>query len=183
MTSREYPVRKISYARSLVNLWISLDSAGISRPALRIQLKGPAAPLAGFFARLDAVPFLDQWSLSAAKSISFSVINKKKAAVLRICAHPQEVDISVDYLAFLLRHRLYDEPVPIELLSVAEEKFSGKVHFQLAGATILRSLLLRPSLSLPTGESVPLTFPEGPPSCIVCHGIDHADKQCTPPPV
>ena len=157
-------------------------SAGVSRPTLRVQLKGPVAPLAGFFARLDAFPFLDQWSLSAAKSISYSVIHKKKAAVLRICAHPQELDISVDYLAFLLRRRLYEEPVPIELLSAAEEKFSGKVHFQLAGAIIPRSLLLRPSLFLPSGESVPLTFPDGPASCSVCHGIDHADKQCTPPP-
>ena len=69
----------------------SLDlSAGISRPALRIQLKGPAAPLAGFFARLDAFPFLDQWTLSAAKSISFSVIHEKMAAVLRTSVEPKK---------------------------------------------------------------------------------------------
>jgi hypothetical protein len=140
-------------------------------------------PLAGFFARLDAFPFLDQRTLSATKSISFSVIHKKKTAVLRICAHPQEVDVSVDYLAFLLRRRLYDEPVPIELLSVAEDMFSGTVHFQLAGPTIPSSLILRPLLSLPTGESVPLTFPDGPASYSVCHRMDHADKKCTPPPL
>ena len=111
------------------------------------------------------------------------MIHKKKAAVLRICAHPQEVDVSVVYLTFLLQRRLYDQPVPIELLSVAEEMFSGTVHFQLAGATIPSSLLLRPSLSLPTGEFVPLTFPDGPASCSVCHRMDHADKKCTPPPL
>ena len=51
-------------------------STGVCRPALRIQIKGPVASLALFFARLDESPFLDQWTLSTAKSVPFSVIQK-----------------------------------------------------------------------------------------------------------
>ena len=41
----------------------SLDlSAGVSRPALRIQIKGPVVSLALSFDRLDESRFLDQWT-------------------------------------------------------------------------------------------------------------------------
>ena len=159
-------------------------TASVSRLALRLQINGPEATVARFFSRLDATPYFNAWPLSPTRQVAFSIIHNPRKVVVRIRAHPRELDVSAAHLAFLLRYRLATDKEDAEMLSFLDEKFSTSVNFTLQTSTIPRSLLDRPSLHLLSGEEVRLSFPDGLSSCTHCLLLDHRSQDCStkPPP-
>ena len=75
-------------------------SASVSRPALRLQILGPEATVARFFARLDSTPYLNAWPLSPTRQVAFSITHNPRKVVVRVRAHPRELDVSAAHLAF-----------------------------------------------------------------------------------
>ena len=159
-------------------------TASVARPALRLQILGPEATVARFFARLDSTPYLNAWPLSPTRQVAFSITHNPRKVVVRVRAHPRELDVSAAHLAFLLRYRLATDNEDSEMLSFSEESCSTTVNFTLQAGTIPRTLLERPALRLVSGEEVRLTFPDGPLSCSHCLHLDHRSQDCPtkPPP-
>ena len=140
--------------------------------------------MARFFARLDSTPYLNAWPLSPTRQVAFSITHNPRKVVVRVRAHPRELDVSAAHLAFLLRYRLATDNEDSEMLTFSEESCSTTVNFTLQAGTIPRSLLERPALRLVSGEEIRLTFPDGPSSCSHCLHLDHRSQDCPtkPPP-
>jgi hypothetical protein len=157
-------------------------TASVARPALRLQILGPEATVARFFARLDSTPYLNAWPLSPTRQVAFSITHNPRKVVVRVRAHPRELDVSAAHLAFLLRYRLATDNEDSEMLTFSEESCSTTVNFTLQAGTIPRSLLERPALRLVSGEEICLTFPDGPLSCSHCLHLDHGRRTVRPNP-
>ena len=158
-------------------------SAAVSRPALRVQMQGPTDVLSKFMEGLDALPFFGEWPASASRKIAFTIIHKPRSAVVRVRAHPKDAPVLADELAFRLRLRLLEEEEEAELLSFGTEKFSSTVSFLLNCPALPRCLLSSPSLVLESGDQVPLSFPDGPPSCAHCYSLTHSSLECSQRPL
>ena len=158
-------------------------SAAVSRPALRVQMQGPTDVLSKFMEGLDALPFFGEWPASASRKISFMILHRPRSAVVRVRAHPKDAPVSADELAFRLRLRLLEEDEEAELLSFGTEKFSSTVNFFVNCPALPRCLLSSPSLVLESGDLVPLSFPDGPPSCAHCYSLTHSSPECSQRPL
>ena len=158
-------------------------SAAVSRPALRVQMQGPTDVLSKFMEGLDALPFFGEWPASASRKISFMILHRPRSAVVRVRAHPKDAPVTADELAFRLRLRLLEEDEEAELLSFGTEKFSSTVNFFVNCPALPRCLLSSPSLVLESGDLVPLSFPDGPPSCAHCYSLTHSSPECSQRPL
>ena len=67
-------------------------TASVSRPALRLQINGPEATVARFFSRLDATAYFNAWPLSPTRQVAFSITHNPRKVVVRVRAHPRELD-------------------------------------------------------------------------------------------
>jgi hypothetical protein len=106
------------------------------------------------------------------------MIHRSRAAVVRVRAHPKDLPISAEELAFLLCLQLLEEPDEAELLSLCSAKFTSTVNLFINCLSLPRCLLSVPSLALALGDQVPLSFPDDPPSCT--HGVSlaHPSVDC-----
>ena len=122
--------------------------------------------------------------MSPTRQVAFSIIHNPRKVVVRIRAHPRELDVSAAHLAFLLRYRLATDQDDSEMLIFSEEASSTTVNFTLQAATVPRSLLECPALHLISGEDIRLTFPDDPSSCLHCLLLGHRSQDCPtkPPP-
>jgi hypothetical protein len=103
-----------------------------------------------FLDGLDALPFFGELPLSPSRKNSFSIFYRPRAAVVWVRAHPKDLPVSAEELAFRLRLRPLEEQDEAELLSFDSAKFRRP--------PVVRPLFLLPSLV----RRVPVA---SPPSC------------------
>jgi hypothetical protein len=123
-------------------------------------------------------------ALPRAQNILLNIHNPH-AAAMRVRAHPRDLEISAEDLAFYLRVRLLAEYDTADLLSYGTAQFTTTVNFLINSPTIPSSLLGAPFLGLPSGDQVPLSFPYTPPSRFHCFSLEHRALDCPqhrPPP-
>jgi hypothetical protein len=92
--------------------------------------------------------------------------------------------VNPEHVAFLLRYKMFVARADADLHSMAESRFSSKIIFALAAYSLPRCQSESPFLQPPGRSPIPLTFPDGPPSCTTCLNEGHAAAQCPrrPPP-
>ena len=86
-------------------------------PEKPLQINGPEATVARFFSRLDATPYFNAWPLPPTQQVAFSITHNPRKVVVRVRAHPRELDVSAAHLAFLLRYRLATDKDESEMLT------------------------------------------------------------------
>jgi hypothetical protein len=141
--------------------------------AIRFFLSAPQELIDKFTTRLDSYPFAGRM-LFPGKVYSVNIFHRARPSIVRVIAHPGDDEVDPEHVAFLLRYKFFAARAEADLHSMAESRFSSRIHFELAAYPPPRCLAESPFLQPPGRSPIPLTFPDGPPSCTTCLCQGHA---------
>ena len=151
--------------------------------AIRFFLNAPQELIDIFHQRLDSSPYAGRMMFPG-KVYSVNLFHRARPSVVRVIAHPGDDEVDPEYLAFLLRFKLFAARAEADLHAMSESRYSTKLVFELAAYALPRCLAESPFLQPPGRSQIPLTFPDGPPACTTCHTQGHVAARCPrrPPP-
>jgi hypothetical protein len=110
------------------------------------------------------------------KVYSVNIFHRARPSIVRVIAHPGDDELDMEHVAFLLRYKLFAAHAEADLHSMAESRFSSKIHFELAAYSLPRCLAESPFLQPPGRNQIPLTFPDGPPRL---HYVSYTGACCS----
>ena len=151
--------------------------------AIRFFLNAPQELIDIFHRRLDSHPFACRLVLPG-KTYSVNLFYRARPSIVRVIAHPGDVDVDPEHLAFLLRYKLFAARAEADLHAMSESRYSTKIVFELAAYALPRCLADSPYLQPPGRSQIPLTFPDSPPRLLYMPypGACRSSVSKAPPP-